>query len=100
MTKRRKMLLNKVTTERREHYKMYKNGSAWAFTCIVLIAGVFWTVPVVSAHAAATPTPTNQVVNDSNTLQSAGDDSTSNATTATSVNQAPTTGTAAVNQVA
>ncbi|NLR19491.1 KxYKxGKxW signal peptide domain-containing protein, partial [Lactobacillus sp. LC28-10] len=92
MTKRQKMLLNKATIQRKEHYKMYKSGSTWAFTCIVLMAGVFWSVPTVSAQASGTSTDpaTKQVVTGSDT--SANSPTTSTATAqATATVKAATT---------
>ncbi|MFC6254938.1 MBG domain-containing protein [Secundilactobacillus hailunensis] len=62
MTKRQKMLLNQAETQHKEHYKMYKSGAAWAFTCITLLSGIIWAAPTVSAKADTTTTPTNKVI--------------------------------------
>lgn len=53
MTKRQVKLLNEARTERKEYKKMYKSGGVWTFATMVLVSGILWAAPAVTAKADA-----------------------------------------------
>jgi len=54
MTKQQKKMLNEVSADRKQRYKMYKSGGIWTFASMFLVLGVLWSGPAVKVKADTT----------------------------------------------
>ncbi len=47
-------MLNEVSADRKQRYKMYKSGGIWTFASMFLVLGVLWSGPAVKVKADTT----------------------------------------------